>query len=1038
MEFTFGIITSQHTSQFLSEIIAKIKLEVPADKREIIVVGGDDPNIDDIIHVPFDENQKAMWITKKKNLITQHSTKENIVYLHDYVTLASGWYQGQLEKGNSFDIRMDKIINYDGTRFRDWSIWPHNGNEMDSIIGRECLIPYGVDRLVKYMYISGTYWIAKRAIMLQFPLNENLSWGQGEDVEWSKVVRSVYNFQMNENSSVRILKPGKDKAFEYAQQETVKRALDYAIANDSRGGDKRKFVIISTVYNKGRFVGYNVNSLKQQSHTNFIAAYGYDKSTDDSLKHLEHAIADDSRFIIHNNENPGCYLNCFMSTYRFLKESGLINPEDVIVEIDGDDWLLHSFVLQYINDVYETDSDIWMTYGQYITFPNGEYGGHFELSLDDYVDTHNQYRNAEFPYSHLKTYKAFLLDNITDDDLIDPHTGKYFNAAADFALCMPLVEQAGKKRIFRVDQPMYVYNTSTDLESETNNRLPLQKEVEARIRKKSPKSKLDRRPYSNYNVVNALAGGLGNMMFQVAAGYAISKDVNGRFFIYPNEIGGMVHKHPTEYLNNVFNKLKVLDFGEAFSQIQHTMFHYEPLDLKKQSYRNVFLVGGFQSYKYFQKYSNEIREMFLSESELVSNLKQKYNPDSKVAVHIRRGDYLNLPDHHHNLSLSYYLNAINYFKDYNFLIFSDDVEWCKENFIGGNFTFVEGTSDVEDLYLMSMCQHNVIANSTYSWWGAWLNANPNKIVIYPNKWFGSVYKDFDTRDLFPEDWICLEEDYPELQVNLFDNAFRHLANNNGRYSSVHGKISNKVEFVRDLPEYSGITLFTDDYLSNGTAKQVKSLKKVGWLLEPRQIQPLKYNQFESYKDNFDYVITHDEELLAKYPDKTKFGVVGGTWIKTKNYGVHSKTKNISMIYSNKTDLVGHRLRHEVAKTIQGLDLYGRGTPNPIEYKEDSLIDYRYSIVIENSRARGYFTEKLIDSLITGTIPIYWGSTNIQDFFDVRGMYIVNNLHEIKTTVENLNEIDYISKMEYIKSNFELAKKYAITEDWMYENIFKTN
>ena len=90
----------------------------------------------------------------------------------------------------------------------------------------------------------------------------------------------------------------------------------------------------------------------------------------------------------------------------------------------------------------------------------------------------------------MKTYKAFLVDQITDDDLTDPITGKYFNAAADFALCMPLVEMAGKNRIFRIDEPVYVYNISEDLDSETNNRLAEQKETEERIRQKTPRIRL--------------------------------------------------------------------------------------------------------------------------------------------------------------------------------------------------------------------------------------------------------------------------------------------------------------------------------------------------------------------------------------------------------------------------------------------------------------------------------------------------------------------------------------------------------------------
>jgi glycosyltransferase involved in cell wall biosynthesis len=252
---------------------------------------------------------------------------------------------------------------------------------------------------------------------------------------------------------------------------------------------QNRFVIISTAYNKSKWVRFNINSVKQQSYPNYFAAYGYDKSTDDTLEHLLDAVGSDPNFLIYHNPNPGCFLNCFMGTYKHLKEIGKIEPDDIIIEIDGDDWLLHPFIFQYLNQIYQ-DDNIWMTYGQYIHYPSGELGGHYELELNDYVDQTNSYRMNVFPYSHLKTYKAFLLDNVTDDDLIDPTTGKYFNAAADFALCMPLVEQAGKNRIFKVPEVLYVYNTSEDLESETNNRVELQKEVEFRIRQIKPKQKL--------------------------------------------------------------------------------------------------------------------------------------------------------------------------------------------------------------------------------------------------------------------------------------------------------------------------------------------------------------------------------------------------------------------------------------------------------------------------------------------------------------------------------------------------------------------
>ena len=252
---------------------------------------------------------------------------------------------------------------------------------------------------------------------------------------------------------------------------------------------QNRFIVISTVYNKSKWVRFNVNSIKQQNYANYLAVYGYDTSTDDTLEHLTDAVKDDPKFSIFHNLNPGCFLNCFMGTYQHLNDLGEIQPDDIIVEVDGDDWLLHPFVLQYLNQIYQNEN-IWMTYGQYITYPAGELGGHFHLHLDDNIDKTNSYRTNVFPYSHLKTYKAFLLDRLTDEDLIDPITGKYFNAAADFALCIPLVEMSGKSRIFRVNEPLYVYNVSQDLESETNNRVDLQKQVEQRIRQIKPKERL--------------------------------------------------------------------------------------------------------------------------------------------------------------------------------------------------------------------------------------------------------------------------------------------------------------------------------------------------------------------------------------------------------------------------------------------------------------------------------------------------------------------------------------------------------------------
>ena len=193
MRFTFGIITGG--SFKLPMIVKSIRDEV-AD-AEIIVVGGE--SMSGIVHIPFDENVKPRWISKKKNLITQNATNENIVYMHDYLLLSEGWYEGFLKFGNEWDVCMNVITNKDGTRYRDWVTWPEDYE------GGLRLVDYSFLETEK-MYISGAYWVAKKWVMEAEPLNEDLCWGQGEDVEWSKRIRTKYNYVMNTYSEVRMLK----------------------------------------------------------------------------------------------------------------------------------------------------------------------------------------------------------------------------------------------------------------------------------------------------------------------------------------------------------------------------------------------------------------------------------------------------------------------------------------------------------------------------------------------------------------------------------------------------------------------------------------------------------------------------------------------------------------------------------------------------------------------------------------------------------------------------------------------------------------
>jgi hypothetical protein len=222
MDFSFGIITNGENDVYIEQIIDSIYNQNIVN-YEIIIVGNTTIKGNNIININFSENQVPKWITRKKNIITENARYENIVFLHDYIKLENDWYQGQLKSGNDFHIRMDKIVNINGERFRDWCIWCWNGNFMDGIIGKDCLIPYDMTHLSKFMYISGSYWIAKKYVMENYPLNENLKWGEGEDIDWSFRVRQIYDFNMNINSSVKILKEGKDKVFNEPNEETIKK-----------------------------------------------------------------------------------------------------------------------------------------------------------------------------------------------------------------------------------------------------------------------------------------------------------------------------------------------------------------------------------------------------------------------------------------------------------------------------------------------------------------------------------------------------------------------------------------------------------------------------------------------------------------------------------------------------------------------------------------------------------------------------------------------------------------------------------------------
>jgi hypothetical protein len=226
-------------------------------------------------------------------------------------------------------------------------------------------------------------------------------------------------------------------------------------------------------------------------------------------------------------------------------------------------------------------------------------------------------------------------------------------------------------------------------------------------------------------------------------------------------------------------------------------------------------------------------------------------------------------------------------------------------------------------------------------------------------------------------------------------------------------------------------VFTDLTLNNAVKKEIS----YAWLIEPIAISPQNYDLIKKISNNFNTIFTHERSLL-ELGKPYEFLPFGCCWIKPEDHKIFNKTKNISIISSDKKMTDGHILRHKIIDTYRNfMDVYGRGY-NPIEYKLDGLKDYRFSIVIENCKRDYWFTEKLIDCLITGTIPIYWGCPSIGDFFDIEGFIIIDEVNDLTSIIENLNEELYISKSEYILNNFHKSKKYISPDNLIYNKIKK--
>ena len=249
-------------------------------------------------------------------------------------------------------------------------------------------------------------------------------------------------------------------------------------------------------------------------------------------------------------------------------------------------------------------------------------------------------------------------------------------------------------------------------------------------------------------------GGLGNQTFQIA--HALSQGwKHNREVIFPSNSYPLQEKNVQYYINNFFKKLKFVDNIEGFTRIHEGSWAYSDINPLEE---NTVFEGYFQSSKNFFGFHDRLRNIFSPPDNFIIDIFNKYptlKENNTLSIHIRRGDYVSLSNIHPTVSKNYIYKALETIRDYSYVfIFTDDKEWVKENIKIKNSIIIEDEKDYEQIWIMSLCNNHIISNSTFSWWGSFLNPNLEKIVIAPSVWFGisgpSMY-----RDIYEPYWTVL-------------------------------------------------------------------------------------------------------------------------------------------------------------------------------------------------------------------------------------------------------------------------------------------
>lgn len=271
--------------------------------------------------------------------------------------------------------------------------------------------------------------------------------------------------------------------------------------------------------------------------------------------------------------------------------------------------------------------------------------------------------------------------------------------------------------------------------------------------------------------------------------------------------------------------------------------------------------------------------------------------------------------------------------------------------------------------------------------------------------------------------------YTSQKILIADTRFSHSKAVLG-FDSASLLPTSRFDWCRDLTmlNQNSTLVVTDDMIKNFSNI---SCSKIAWLIEPAAIDRQPYIDAFENQDTYSAILSHDKEFVKAVKNGVYYPC-GGSWISPNDWKMFDKNNLVSIIVSNKKTTRGQQLRHEAAELISKEDRFGSAFKK-IDNKIEALKNYKFSISIENELIAGFFTEKIIDCFLTGTVPIYWGCPGIEEIFDMNGIIKFESIEELKTILSDEKYLNnfYEDRIDAIKSNSKKARRYASVD----ENFF---